>query len=285
MSDQQQPSAHGLSIPPPLPTDKHVDSQEEHMPSACWPPRALQPAVHLVTVYSHCQGVWGRMAKRKHNVCPERSCLLPRSRPSNALTTMWHGASGQRRQASRTNPFAAELVFGKLPCMEGLAIMERSEARYRSDPLEGCSVVGRPDVSTGREPSTPNAVCCTTLRDLRQTRCQGLQVRSDAPGRHLDLECRARSRLTPLTERPLGRTFSSPPLACQDIACVPPSPAVCVVDARSRKAKVAPHTPPHGCVPCLRSCMCDPCRVTLVRNWQGKFCRCPAPLISSQRTR
>jgi hypothetical protein len=73
MSDHQQPSVHGLSIPPPLPTDRQSTTAARK--SGC--PVLFNPLFisSQCTEYSHCQGVWGRMAKRKH-VC------LPRTQPS-----------------------------------------------------------------------------------------------------------------------------------------------------------------------------------------------------------
>lgn len=99
--------------------------------------------------------------------------------------------------------------------------------------------------------------------------------------RHLDLECRARSRLTApwpgRAQRPLlGRTFCALSLVCVETL------HMCVVaDARSQKAKpVAPHTTRIHAPACAPACMCSPCRSDpCSQSWQGKFCRCPASSI------
>jgi hypothetical protein len=58
----------------------------------------------------------------------------------------------------------------------------RSSPTSDTDPIpESLPAVGPRHVSTGRQPTAPNAVCCTILRDPRPARCQELQEHSDEP--------------------------------------------------------------------------------------------------------
>lgn len=64
--------------------------------------------------------------------------------------------------------------------MEEQSITELPDLRSRS-PSKVPRAIGQQHVSTARQPASPNANCCTILRDPRRTRCSELQACNDEP--------------------------------------------------------------------------------------------------------
>ena len=127
-----------------------------------------------------------------------------------AQTAAWFSTPSpatKRSKKPRCGPRSlSRSPFGKLPCMEGLTIAERSVGQRQAKSLEASPWLANQMFRRhgNRQPRASTAA--PPLRDLRQSRCQGLQVCSeglatDAAWRHAYLSCQVGSRLTPLQHR------------------------------------------------------------------------------------
>lgn len=152
-------------------------------------------------VYSHCQGVWGRMAKRKHMCLPRTQLSAPTIQTTLRTDddVAWALLGDSDRQGrSSVNLSPQELRVWKASMhRRGPSITELSEARYRSDPSERprCGWLTRCFDRTGTE----HPEHCLLHHPARSAPDQMPRVTGAQRctwERHLDLECRARSRLT-----------------------------------------------------------------------------------------